>query len=38
KGENLRDKIDAQLAQIQKMPQLVRSFFKAPSVAYITDL
>ena len=37
KGENLRDKIDAQLAKIQKMPQLVRSFFKAPSVAYITD-
>lgn len=37
KGEKLRDKIDAQLAAIQKMPQLVRSFFKVPSVAYITD-
>jgi len=38
KGEQLRDKIEAQLAAIRKMPQLVRSFFKAPDVAYITDL
>lgn len=37
KGENLRDRIEAQLANIQKMPGLVRSFFLAPSVAYITD-
>ena len=37
KGEKLRDKIDAQLAVIKKTPTLVRSFFLAPSVAYITD-
>jgi len=37
KGEKLVDKIEAQLAAIRKMPHLVRSFFKAPSVAYITD-
>ena len=36
RGENLRDKIKAQLAKIKRMPQLVRSFFQAPSVAYIT--
>ena len=38
KGEKLADKIDAQLAEIRRLPQLVRSFFKAPSVAYVTDL
>jgi transposase len=38
KGEQLSDKIEAQLAAIKRMPQLVRSFFKAPDVAYITDL
>ena len=37
KGGKLRDKIDAQLAVIKKTPRLVRSFFLAPSVAYITD-
>jgi transposase len=37
KGEKLHDKIEAQLAAIKKMPRLVRSFFMAPSVAYITD-
>lgn len=37
KGENLREKIEEQLAKIQQMPQLVRSFFRAPSVAYIGD-
>ena len=37
KGEKLSDKIEAQLAAIKKAPQLVRSFFKAPDVAYITD-
>ena len=37
KGEKLRDKIEAQLATLQRLPNLVRSFFKAPSVAYITD-
>lgn len=38
KGERLLDKIDAQLNRIKKAPRLVRSFFRAPSVAYITDL
>ena len=37
KGERLQAKIEAQLAAIQKMPSLIRSFFKAPSVAYSTD-
>jgi transposase len=37
KGESLRDKIDAQLARIKNAPRLVRSFFQAPSVSYITD-
>jgi transposase len=37
KGERLQDKIDAQLARIKRAPRLVRSFFRAPSVAYITD-
>lgn len=37
RGEILKEKIDAQLAAIKKLPSLVRSFFKAPSVAYITD-
>jgi hypothetical protein len=33
----LADKIEAQLAEIRRLPELVRSFFKAPFVAYITD-
>ena len=37
KGEKLRDKIKEQLATLQKLPHLVRSFFNAPSVAYIGD-
>ena len=37
KGERLRDKIDGHLAAIKNAPRLVRSFFQAPSVAYITD-
>ncbi len=37
KGERLRDKIEAQLATIKTLPRLVRPFFQAPSVAYITD-
>ena len=37
KGENLQEKITAQLAAIKRIPRLVRSFFEAPSVAYITD-
>jgi transposase len=37
KGEKLRDKIEEQLAKLQQMPHMIRSFFKAPSVAYILD-
>jgi len=37
KGESLKDKIEAQLARIKNTPKLVRSFFRAPSVSYITD-
>jgi hypothetical protein len=37
KGERLRDKIEAQLAKLKTLPRLIRSFFRAPSVAYITD-
>jgi len=36
-GERLRDKIEVQLRVIKNAPRLVRSFFRAPSVAYITD-
>jgi transposase len=36
-GERLDKRIDAQLAAVQRNPKLVRSFFGAPSVAYITD-
>ena len=38
KGEKLREKIEMQLASIKLAPRLVRSFFQAPSVAYVTDL
>ncbi len=37
RGEKLREKIEEQLARIQKLPSLIRSFFKVPSVAYIGD-
>ena len=37
KGETLRDKIEDQLVALKKTPRLLRSFFNAPSVAYITD-
>ena len=37
KGEKLRDKIEEQLANLKRMPEIVRSFFKAPFVAYIGD-
>ena len=37
KGETLQDRIAAQLAAIKRLPRLVRSFFQAPDVAYITD-
>lgn len=37
KGEKLREKIEEQLAKLQKLPSVIRSFFNAPSVAYIGD-
>ena len=37
KGERLQDKVEAQLARLKAAPRLIRSFFRAPSVAYITD-
>lgn len=37
KGEKLRQRIDQELAQLKRTPALLRSFFKAPSVAYISD-
>jgi len=37
KGERLSEKVEAQLASIKRTPRLVRSFFKAPDVAYIND-
>ena len=36
KGENLEQRVAAQLAEIGSNRKLVRSFFKHPSVAYIT--
>ena len=37
KGERLDERVFTQLAEIGRRPALVRSFFKHPSVAYITD-
>jgi transposase len=37
KGEKLEEKINGQLAEIKNKPNLVRSFFNTPSVAYIRD-
>jgi hypothetical protein len=37
RGEKPQEKIEAQLGAIKRMPRLIRSFFKAPSVSYITD-
>jgi hypothetical protein len=37
RGEKLPEKIEAQLGAIKRMPGLIRSFFKAPSVSHITD-
>ena len=37
KGEKLQERIEAQLAALKRIPRLVRSFFQAPDVAYITD-
>jgi len=36
KGEKREDKVDQQLQEITDDPQLVRTFFKHPSVAYIS--
>ncbi|MHB8496291.1 MAG: IS630 family transposase, partial [Casimicrobiaceae bacterium] len=36
-GERLDQRIDNELAAVQRNPRLVRSFFQAPSVAYIAD-
>ncbi|MGH8457581.1 MAG: IS630 family transposase, partial [Stenotrophobium sp.] len=36
--EKLGPRIAAELAAVKRNPKLVRSFFKAPSVSYITDL
>lgn len=38
KGKKLAGKIDAQLAELRRLPEIVRSFFQAPSIAYIGDL
>lgn len=38
KGEKLGPKIHEQLARVQQNPELVRSFFRHPSVAYISGL
>jgi transposase len=37
KGEQLQDRIEAELLALQRDRPLVRSFFQAPSVAYIGD-
>jgi transposase len=37
KDESLRQRVHADLTDIQSRPRLVRSFFKAPTVAYTTD-
>jgi hypothetical protein len=36
-GEKLAARIDQQLTDVRDDPGLVRSFFQAPSVAYILD-
>jgi len=36
-NESLQERVEADLINIQNNPGLVRSFFKAPDVAYITD-
>jgi transposase len=37
KGESLHDRIDAELLEIQRNAAVIRSFFKAQSVSYISD-
>ena|GEM_PF-1149760 len=36
-GETLRSRIEQQLVRLKRMPNLTRSFFMAPSVAYTSD-
>lgn len=36
-GENLQCRVDAQMQNIANDPALVKSFFRHPSVSYITD-
>ncbi|OLK79630.1 DDE endonuclease, partial [Xanthomonas oryzae pv. oryzae] len=37
-GEKLADRVHDQLSDIAARPELVRSFFRHPSVSYISDL
>jgi transposase len=37
RNESLRERVHADLSEIQSRPALVRSFFEAPSVAYTAD-
>jgi transposase len=37
KNQSLRERVEADLARIKSNPPLVRSFFHAPSVAYVMD-
>jgi len=36
-NESLQDRIEADLINLQNNPGLIRSLFKAPDVAYISD-
>lgn len=36
-GEKLKDRVDAKLQEVADAPELVRSFFRHPSVAYVSD-
>ena len=36
-GEQLADRVQQKLSQMQKDPALIRSFFQHPSVAYHSD-
>jgi transposase len=37
RNESLRERVEADLAKIKSLPRLVKSFFRAPSVAYAMD-
>ena len=37
KNEQLKDRVEKDLAKIKRSPRLVRSFFRAESVAYVLD-